>query len=796
MEALPIVPSGSSSSSQHWLLRWEAGAGRFELGPEALEALRAVRGPVCVVAVCGRARQGKSFVLNRLLGRSSGFTVAPTTRPCTKGLWMWSQPVEHVAPDGRRCSLVLLDTEGIDAYDQTGQYSTQIFSLAVLLSSVFVYNQMGGIDEAALDRLALVTEMTKHIRVRSQGERPEDVAAHTPSFLWLLRDFYLDLEEDFGSAGTARDYLETALSLVPGTGSAVEAKNAIRRSIKTLFPDRDCVTLVRPHADERKLRKLEEVDPRELRPEFREGMEALLENILGKAHPKSFQGCTLTGPVLAALVGEYVGAINDGAVPTIATAWQGVSEVECRKAVDDGHAEYRRAFDEASAGDGGRVPASEAALRALHGGALGAARRAFEARAVGDEVTRRTMMGHLTEKLEKHFEEVCARRFAEARAECQEFLADAGGEVLAHVRQEGSEFLGAVGIVDNRLKEYDAKMHGPSKCEMKAKFLRDHLVHAAEHALDRQAAAARAAADALRLSAERAGMKLEAAEERCAHALRQHESSSKQIDRLSQEVRRLTQELGEATLQAQRSDADRAKGSHELKHILQDLEASKSRCARVQEELLSIQNDRSDISRERAGLLREKAENAARFEALRAKLAETEAGAAAREQELNVRLNSAPTPMAVDMTQQLQTWQAEATAAAAAASPVQPAASPALSIPSPSPTPEAKAPRARTARPFAPLENRTPEGPEKVVAAGGRVERAKVRGAARPMPFAPVQHSKVDFSSLTVRQLRQKLMDSGLREELLRLGSRAAKADLVRLCETNIDPIEPIENAC
>ena len=31
--------------------------------------------------------------------------------------------------------------------DQTGQYSTQIFSLAVLLSSLFVYNQMGGIDE-------------------------------------------------------------------------------------------------------------------------------------------------------------------------------------------------------------------------------------------------------------------------------------------------------------------------------------------------------------------------------------------------------------------------------------------------------------------------------------------------------------------------------------------------------------------------------------------------------------------------------------------------------------------------
>ena len=57
-----------------------------------------------------------------------------------------------------------LDTR---AARQTGQYSTQIFSLAVLLSSLFVYNQMGGIDEAALDRLSLVTEMTKHIRVKA-----------------------------------------------------------------------------------------------------------------------------------------------------------------------------------------------------------------------------------------------------------------------------------------------------------------------------------------------------------------------------------------------------------------------------------------------------------------------------------------------------------------------------------------------------------------------------------------------------------------------------------------------------
>ena len=53
--------------------------------------------------------------------------------------------------------------------DQTGQYSTQVFSLAVLLSSLFVYNQMGGIDEAALDRLSLVTEMSKHIAIQADS---------------------------------------------------------------------------------------------------------------------------------------------------------------------------------------------------------------------------------------------------------------------------------------------------------------------------------------------------------------------------------------------------------------------------------------------------------------------------------------------------------------------------------------------------------------------------------------------------------------------------------------------------
>jgi len=48
---------------------------------------------------------------------------------------------------------------------------------------------MGGIDEAALDRLALVTEMTKHVRVRASGGRStaSEIGQFSPVFVWLLR---------------------------------------------------------------------------------------------------------------------------------------------------------------------------------------------------------------------------------------------------------------------------------------------------------------------------------------------------------------------------------------------------------------------------------------------------------------------------------------------------------------------------------------------------------------------------------------------------------------------------------
>ena len=43
----------------------------------------------------------------------------------------------------------------------------RIFSLALLLSSYFIYNSTGSIDENALNNLSLVVNLTKHIQFKS-----------------------------------------------------------------------------------------------------------------------------------------------------------------------------------------------------------------------------------------------------------------------------------------------------------------------------------------------------------------------------------------------------------------------------------------------------------------------------------------------------------------------------------------------------------------------------------------------------------------------------------------------------
>ncbi|XP_035168775.1 uncharacterized protein LOC118158253, partial [Oxyura jamaicensis] len=62
--------------------------GALSLHPPALEVLRGIGQPVVVVAIAGPYRMGKSFLMNRLARRRTGFPLGHTVQAQTKGIWM------------------------------------------------------------------------------------------------------------------------------------------------------------------------------------------------------------------------------------------------------------------------------------------------------------------------------------------------------------------------------------------------------------------------------------------------------------------------------------------------------------------------------------------------------------------------------------------------------------------------------------------------------------------------------------------------------------------------------------
>jgi len=120
----------------------------------------------------------------------------------------------------------VLDTEGLGALDEDSNHDVRIFSLAILISSFFIYNSVGSIDENALSNLSLVINLTKHIHLKSTGVTedidPEEYGQYFPSFMWVVRDFSLQLVDQEGEAISSKDYLEKALQPQKGFSDGVE----------------------------------------------------------------------------------------------------------------------------------------------------------------------------------------------------------------------------------------------------------------------------------------------------------------------------------------------------------------------------------------------------------------------------------------------------------------------------------------------------------------------------------------------------------------------------------------------
>ena len=316
--------------------------GKFIIPKEAKELLNQPSFTnIGIISLVGKYRTGKSFLLNRVLlnrQKNSGFGVGPTFRPCTKGIWIWSEPIivtNTQSPKPFPCFLI--DTEGLGAYIEEINHDTKIFLIAILISSLFIYNSFGAIDEMSLTTLSLVLNLGETIKIKSLShhDTEEELAEYFPALLWLLRDFSLKLEDINGNAITEKQYLEKALENVNGNDEIINEKNRVRKLIRTYFPERDCFTLVRPIESEKDLQNLEYLPDDELRTEFLEQAQLFRDKVMNITTPKTFHKKLLSGAMLIELVENILDTINSGSIPIIENSWKYVIQNEAIKSTEN-----------------------------------------------------------------------------------------------------------------------------------------------------------------------------------------------------------------------------------------------------------------------------------------------------------------------------------------------------------------------------------------------------------------------------------------------------------------------------
>ena len=315
-----------------------------------LEAKKILSNPnnkqIGILSLVGKYRTGKSFLLNRVLidkKSSKGFDVGPTIKPCTKGIWLWSSPL-MISNNYSNNSFpaYLIDTEGLGAYDEEINHDSKIFLISILISSLFIYNSFGTIDEVALNNLSFILNLSKSLKLRnnsnnlySKESEEKEMAKYFPSLLWLLRDFALKLEDSDGNVITAKQYLENALMEQKGSTQSIEEKNLVRKMIKTYFLERDCFPLVRPVENENDLQNLMTLPDEKIRPEFIKQSAMLRNKIYMKIKPKNFNGKILSGQMLINLLESIINAINEGAIPVIENSWNYIENNEYLKCIKE-----------------------------------------------------------------------------------------------------------------------------------------------------------------------------------------------------------------------------------------------------------------------------------------------------------------------------------------------------------------------------------------------------------------------------------------------------------------------------
>ncbi|RXN38756.1 guanylate-binding 1-like protein [Labeo rohita] len=443
--------------------------GKLCVQQSALQILQQIQQPVVVVAVVGLYRTGKSYLMNRLAGKQTGFALGSTIESKTKGIWMWCVP--HPTKAGT--TLVLLDTEGFgDVKKGDPKHDTNIFCLAVLLSSTLVYNSRGTIDNKAIMELQFVTELTECIKVKSSDEDADDSTEFVkffPSFIWAVRDFTLERKID-GKDVTEDEYLDFALKLEHGTSRRVMEYNFPRECIQKFFPSRKCFTFPFPTAPE-KMSCLGSLDSADISSEFLKVTDRFCKFVFNDSSVKRLkEGYTVTGRVLGHLAKTYVDTISSGSVPCLENAVIAMAVIENEAAVKVGLQVYQSGMEKLK----DSFPLELKAVSSKHQDLSSTATQAFMKRSFRD--TEGEYLKSLEEKINELFNGYLCQNEQASKRRCEDLLSSLSAPMMEKLKQGLYAKPGGHDLFCKDLEDIGKKYNSQANKEVKAEEVLDEFL--------------------------------------------------------------------------------------------------------------------------------------------------------------------------------------------------------------------------------------------------------------------------------------------------------------------------------
>jgi ankyrin repeat protein len=291
------------------LIAGDYGSLKFMVKKEGADLLRSIKNDVVVIACASSVHSGKSYLLNRLFGSTSGFDSGPARHEQANGLWLWKGPTIEW-DDGRERTFLLINCESMGAVVFDGktlpfperlapsnfkavspEYDARLFAISMLLSSYFMLNSKNVADTETLDKLKGLAQLSRYVapEVGKEGEFPR--------LMWVLRDVFLDIGRD-------------ADKYINGVVNDDKAQVSVQ-VLRDMFSKIGGFAMPTP-VDQRCC--LEDVPIEQVRPQFNEFIELLQQRVFGEAQPKQRKSkngqARVSGAELADLLEHYVAAVN------------------------------------------------------------------------------------------------------------------------------------------------------------------------------------------------------------------------------------------------------------------------------------------------------------------------------------------------------------------------------------------------------------------------------------------------------------------------------------------------------